>query len=622
MTTMTKCTRCGTSNHTGARFCSKCGAPMTPTAAPPTAAPPVTGPAPTQKLAQAPHFTPLGQGELLQGDRYEVRKCLSRSASRNTYLVEDWGCANCGKVDRKPGKFCENCRGSMAEGRLFLLVEGAAEHEVAGERLLAQRQIKHPRLVNYHLAFAAAPVDTHTRSYVLADPILLGGQAPGTLLARPVSDLPLMSGEDALRYLEEIAPAVDALLEAGLWLPGLGRAQLLLVEHAVQLDAAAVVQPYGTAQAASIAARQAQVMGQLLPQLTTSALPPAVAALLEDPQRALPPHFTMTAFAAALRSAWVGIPIAPQPAVVAVAQASTQPVTPLSAAVVKTQPLSAAANSAPLKVDAGALSDLGNVREINEDSLVKLDVDLVHNSASQPLQLYAVADGMGGHAAGEVASMLAAQELTKSLMGLHSAARAGGAGAAAIDLCALLKGAGQSAAKAVYDQAQQTQTDMGTTLVAALVDARAAKAYIINVGDSRLYKVSGQTIRQVTKDHSMVQLLIDKQQLTPEEARRHPNANLIYRTLGDKSVVEIDSYEESLAAGDALLLCSDGLSGLVDDQELVAAVVQEKTPAAACRHLVDLAKQRGGHDNITVIIARFSILDAAVTAGTLNASSL
>lgn len=102
----------------------------------------------------------------------------------------------------------------------------------------------------------------------------------------------------------------------------------------------------------------------------------------------------------------------------------------------------------------------------------------------------------------------------------------------------------------------------------------------------------------------MVQLLIDKQQLTPAEAHRHPNANLIYRTLGDKPVVEIDLYEEPLAADDALLLCSDGLSGLVEDQELAAAVDQERTPEAACRRLVALAKDRGGHDNITVIIVQ------------------
>lgn len=616
MTNMTKCTQCGTGNHGSAKFCSKCGAPITVPGAVP---PPAAGPAPTQKLAQAPRFSPLANGERLQGDRYEVQKCLSQSAGRNTYLVQDRGCARCGRFDGKGGKFCENCGADLGE-RLYLLIEGVSDHEVTGELLLVQRHVQHSRLVNYHGDFAAALGGAPARSYVLADPILSGSQVPGALCARALSDLPLQTGEEALRTLEETAPAMDALLDAGLWLRGLDRTQLLLIEHAVRLNAAATVQPFEPAQRSSIAARQAQVIGKLLPQLTASPLPPAVVALLENPQSSLPPGFTMAAFAANLRSAWAG-----QPTAAPAAQATTPVVTPLPAAASKTLPLGAVANSAPLKVDAGALSDLGNVREINEDSLVKLEVDLVHNSASQPLQLYAVADGMGGHAAGEVASMLAAQELTRSLMGLHNAARAGGAGAATSDLRALLKGAGQSAAKAVYDQARQTQTDMGTTLVAALIDARAAKAYIINVGDSRLYKVSRGTIRQVTKDHSMVQLLIDKQQLTPEEARRHPNANLIYRTLGDKPVVDIDSYEEPLSAGDALLLCSDGLSGLVEDQELATAIAQEKTPDAACHRLVALAKQRGGHDNITVIIARFSGLDAPVAAGatgTPNAGDL
>jgi protein phosphatase len=143
---------------------------------------------------------------------------------------------------------------------------------------------------------------------------------------------------------------------------------------------------------------------------------------------------------------------------------------------------------------------------------------------------------------------------------------------------------------------------MGTTLVAALVDSTQHKLYAINVGDSRLYKLDAAAIRQVTKDHSLVQRLIDSGQLTPAEARHHPNANLIYRTLGERANIEIDTFEQTLAPGETLLLCTDGLCGLVDDDELHRVVTTASTPPAACARLVELAKAAGGHDNITVIV--------------------
>ncbi len=441
--------------------------------------------------------------------------------------------------------------------------KGATAGELAAERRLAQSGVSHANLVNYHTAFEAAPVGSVTRSYAVAEPILAGVRAPGLLAAQRLCEQLPAAADTAVGWIEAIRPAAEALLAANLWLPKIEPAQLLLVEGVVRLDAASTVQPYEAAQRSAIRSQQQLALGKLLQQLAPGAQ--------------------------------------------------------LSGTPVKTLPLPTPAGPVSLSVRTGALTDLGNVREINEDSIVTLEVDLVHNSASQPLRLYAVADGMGGHAAGEVASMCATNELTNALMKKRSAAIAGGTSAGSVDLRLLLKEAGLSAAKAVYEQAQRMRTDMGTTLVAALVDAKSAKAYVINVGDSRLYKICSQSIRQVTKDHSMVQLLIDKQQLTPDEARHHPNANLIYRTLGDKPQVEIDLFEESLVPGDALLLCSDGLSGLVEDRELQAAVEEEPTPEGACRRLVALAKQRGGHDNITVIVVRFS---AAPSNGMANAGGL
>jgi len=258
----------------------------------------------------------------------------------------------------------------------------------------------------------------------------------------------------------------------------------------------------------------------------------------------------------------------------------------------------------PLPLAVGRLSDVGLVREINEDSLTTLELVQVYNSIPASLHLYAVADGMGGHAAGEVASRLALKHLCQSLLAQESTATL------SASPLAMLKQAGQDAARVVHAEAQRTRSDMGTTLVAALVDSTQHKLYAINVGDSRLYKLDAAAIRQVTKDHSLVQRLLDSGQLTPAEARHHPNANLIYRTLGERANVEIDTFEQTLAPGETLLLCTDGLCGLVDDDELHRVVTTASTPQAACARLVELAKAAGGHDNITVIVVAAQTDDA------------
>lgn len=248
----------------------------------------------------------------------------------------------------------------------------------------------------------------------------------------------------------------------------------------------------------------------------------------------------------------------------------------------------------------GSLSDVGLVREINEDSLIVLEIELACDAANVSLGLYAVADGMGGHAAGEVASRLALTHLATSL--LQQSLLAEVSQQTVISPLLLLKQAGQDAARAVYEEARRARTDMGTTLAAAIVDEAYCKVYAINVGDSRVYKINNAGIYRITRDHSLVQRLVDSNQLTPEEARSHPNANLIYRTLGEKGNVEIDTFEQTLKAGDHLLLCTDGLCGLVDDAELQAAVLAGSSPQAACIQLIELAKQAGGYDNVSAIV--------------------
>jgi serine/threonine protein phosphatase PrpC len=158
--------------------------------------------------------------------------------------------------------------------------------------------------------------------------------------------------------------------------------------------------------------------------------------------------------------------------------------------------------------------------------------------------------------------------------------------------------------RAVNDRARKTRTDMGTTCVAALVIG--SDAFIANVGDSRCYHISGGQIKQVSVDHSLVQRFVDAGQITQEEARVHPQKNYIYRTIGDKPQVEVDLFPVSLRPGDFLVLCSDGLSGMIEDAQIHRSVADAAHPQAACERLVQLANLNGGDDNVTTIVVAAS----------------
>jgi protein phosphatase len=141
---------------------------------------------------------------------------------------------------------------------------------------------------------------------------------------------------------------------------------------------------------------------------------------------------------------------------------------------------------------------------------------------------------------------------------------------------------------------------MGSTLVAVVLDAD--RACIAHVGDSRAYLINAQGIHRLTTDHSLVERLIATEQITREEARHHPQRNVIYRTIGDKAQLEVDVSTRKLAIGDYILLCSDGLSGMVKDDAIQACVLQATSPQAACDDLVNAANAAGGDDNISVVI--------------------
>jgi protein phosphatase len=167
-----------------------------------------------------------------------------------------------------------------------------------------------------------------------------------------------------------------------------------------------------------------------------------------------------------------------------------------------------------------------------------------------------------------------------------------------------LKSIVTAANEAVLSQ-QGSRTEerkMGSTLIMALV--LAGEAHIANVGDSRAYLLNSTTIQQISVDHSLVERLVQIGQLTREEARTHKQKNVIYSTVGDKEDMEVGFFQVKLQPGERLLLCSDGLSGMLTDEEIQVISRNRPDPAAACKSLIEAAKLAGGHDNITTIIVQ------------------
>jgi PPM family protein phosphatase len=232
---------------------------------------------------------------------------------------------------------------------------------------------------------------------------------------------------------------------------------------------------------------------------------------------------------------------------------------------------------------AGA-TDVGKTRSGNEDALLIGD------------SVFAVADGMGGHLAGEVASETALEPIR---------ALAGKVFDDASQAVTALRDAVVAANDTVSDLAEREPAyhGMGTTLTAALVEGR--RLHLAHVGDSRAYLLRDGGFSQLTDDHTLVQHLIDEGQLTREEAARHPQRSIITRAIGVSREVEVDSMSLELVAGDQLLLCSDGLTGVVSDQQIAETLQTVEDPDETVHRLIDLANGAGGPDNITVLLLRY-----------------
>ena len=234
------------------------------------------------------------------------------------------------------------------------------------------------------------------------------------------------------------------------------------------------------------------------------------------------------------------------------------------------------------------LTDVGLKRELNEDNLLIVEADTPNGMFG----FYAVADGMGGHEKGEIASKLTLDTIYSQFSQQPPSP----------PFEEWLKEVAIAANTAVMARQDSDSQDkkMGSTLVMALFAEQ--DIHLANVGDSRAYHLSAENIEQITEDHSLVERLIQIGQITREEARHHRQKNVIYNTIGDKENLQVSLYDLFLPPGDRLLLCSDGLNGMLTDEQILAISQAHPSPVDACKELVQAAKNAGGLDNITAII--------------------
>lgn len=240
-------------------------------------------------------------------------------------------------------------------------------------------------------------------------------------------------------------------------------------------------------------------------------------------------------------------------------------------------------------MEAWGLTDVGNVRSQNQDAfrIVELGKDAL---------LAVVCDGMGGAKSGNVASRLASEVFSEEVKRSFSA-----------DLTPdeaehMLRAAAKLANISVFEQSQFSEdyAGMGTTLVAALTYPRAT--LVLNIGDSRAYLINADGVQCITRDHSVVEMMVQRGELTPEQAKTHPSKNLITRAVGTEETVFSDVFRVETEPEDCILLCSDGLSNQMADQEILFEVVHGARRDDCCRRLLEIAKNRGAPDNVTSVL--------------------
>jgi PPM family protein phosphatase len=249
------------------------------------------------------------------------------------------------------------------------------------------------------------------------------------------------------------------------------------------------------------------------------------------------------------------------------------------------------------KVRFSVKSDTGLIRTVNEDSFfVKANYENLPD-------IFVIADGMGGHNAGEIASKTAAEFTGEVLVNTPGALT--DADRIESDIVNAMEKANQKVFE--MSKAKSENSGMGTTLIVSIVYGR--KLYIGHIGDSRVYIIKNDTIRKITSDHSLVEELLKSGTLTKEEAENHPKKNIITRAIGCSVVIDVDSYEQEVENGDVILMCTDGLTNMINENQIKDIIEKENDLSIVCDNLIMKANENGGEDNTTVILFRIDGVD-------------
>lgn len=579
-----RCPRCGAENRPGARFCQKCGAAIeapSPNRSSRQPTKPLSAGAPTAKTAETPTrplpapvaFAPLPEGALLKDGRYVVLEVRAAGEQMNEYLVEDTQpvriCPQCHTEIRSPEeRFCTSCGAELSAALPLLLRyrvrESAYERAFDSLAALLEAGVEHPGLFLPREVFTEAPYGP-PRAYSVEPE-----QLPPSAVSLPVpQEIP-----QVLEWGISLARALEQLHQRRITVGEVDLHRIGVEGHRacwLYLEAAQVLPPPEQGRAGAYFARDLAGLAAVLLYLATGRA--------WDPRRPGPFPLELEALVRAL--------------------ASPGTVTAGQVAAALEERLAQIRRPASVTLTLGYRTDVGMERTLNEDSVLALQTAMAFRSQGVPLALVAVADGMGGHEAGDVASQVVIRTLAQRSGEILVSHAAGQPLPTAREwLSAVI----QQANRAVYDQRRAAGTDMGTTLVVALMLGDTAT--IANIGDSRAYHLRPDGITQITVDHSLVERLVATGQITREEAATHPQKNVIYRTIGDKLRVEVDFFERRLAPGEALLLCSDGLSGMVPDEQIWQIWRTSTSPQETCDRLVEAANSAGGEDNISVIVVQ------------------
>jgi serine/threonine protein phosphatase PrpC len=515
----------------------------------------------TQPLAPRLPFGPRPRGGIF-GDRFQLTETLAGDPKHQRYFVADlargtaesaWQCNRCGAVHARAAAECSICGAPQGLLRPALALTEATTRDFFGPAYdLAARGLAHGGV----------------RAPLAAFEERVGGAMRFCVVAPAVSALP-----------ERVEPA-----QVYEWGPRL--AQALSYLHGAGVTFGGRIEPGTFGQVDGRAVWANFLNGQMNPDGVGRDKPSDVRALSRQlyawltgktqfaPDPSLPP-IANDVFGRALSGQ--GYATAGELAA-GLEQVRTVVATPLS-----------------LDYHIGRRTDVGRTRTLNEDSLMTIDIVRNQQSISRPLGVFLVADGMGGHAAGEVASGTIVNAIAQRVLTDLTPANTGRA-----DRLSWLQELVATTNRKIFDMRQAAGTDMGSTLVMTVLDAD--QAYVAHVGDSRAYQINAAGIKRLTIDHSLVQRLVTTGQITEKEARTHEQRNVIYRTMGDRAEVEVDTSVHALSPGDRILLCSDGMCGQVEDALIEQIVMSAATPQAACDTLIDAANAAGGPDNITAVL--------------------